>query len=87
MKIGREDKQMLLIAGAMVILLVTLSQFGNAQTTIQFLDEDQSMVCKHEKHLGTSTSNVLVCVTVQDDQMEYEIFEQLITDKDTYEFD
>ncbi len=75
------------IAVTIVVAWMMLPIMVNAQTTEQFLDEDQSMVCKHEKHLGTVDSNALICVTVQDDQMIYDIFEQLITDQDTYEFD
>ena len=50
----------------------------------RFLNEDQSMVCKHLRHLGTSDSNEMVCVTVQDDLMEYEIFENLMIQNDVY---
>lgn len=50
MKIRKEDKQILLIAGAMLVLLVTLSQFGNAQTFEPQryqpdIAEDQAIVC------------------------------------------
>lgn len=76
-----------------VVLSVSLVTFDivlhnvKAQTVDQFLNEDQSMVCKHQMHLGYGNDKTLVCVTVQDDQMEYSIFEDLMTDRNTYEFD
>ena len=86
------ENQLIKLVLAISVTLVTFdiavhNLHGQQSVEPRFLNEDQSMVCKHEMHLGYGNSTQLSCVTVQDDQMDYEIFERLMTDSDTYGFD
>ena len=80
----KKEKTLIVMVSAMMILLVVTPMVAHGQTAERFLNEDQSMVCKHERHLGPFDSNELVCATIDDDDMPYSIFEQLMIDHDTY---
>lgn len=55
MKISKEDKTMVIMASVMVLMLVTLLQFGHAQTTnYEAPLEDQVIVCVSGNVIETS---------------------------------
>lgn len=94
MKISKEDKQVIIIATAMIVLVVTLPQFSHGQEIGNSLSEDQALYCIKDtwtEDFIAQGNEKVACMIIDDldllnDAQEKYIYGRFQAELDTFNF-